>query len=141
MASLAAAARRSLIGALPWIPGGSSKRGAPPRLGTANLFLLACRETWRDGEIDALDNTVLNRLIRFLGLSAQAATAIWKRAAREFSDGMLPVSGPLDRRSLYEKASRMAMMDGFIDPDERRLLQGLALALELDDDGLEAVEI
>lgn len=112
-----------------WVP--EAGPGTRLRLDAANLFLLACREGIRDGQVDSVDDRILRRLHRFLRLSADTAARLFLTARREYDDGALPLSGPLDRAKLFRKACQLAWVDGGLEPEETRLLEGLAIILEL----------
>ncbi len=132
------AASVSLDLALPWIlseepASRSEKSDRIPRLGRRNLFLLACRECFRDGELDARENHLLQTLVRMLRLSPQDAQRMAALAQSEIRSGKVSKGGALDVEKLYLKASSLALRDGTIDEREGRLLEGLGKVLGFDE--------
>lgn len=98
---------------LGWFARGESSDSSPKvPLGAKNLFLLAARECWRDGRIDARDNELLKRLQQALRLPPPVAAKLFQVAAAEYRESRLPPNEALDRAKLFRKAYRMASRDG-----------------------------
>lgn len=106
---------------------------ASPRLGRANLFLLACREAFRDGRVLPAENALLQRLQRFLEIAPAMAQQLAKHARREFLTHRLPRPREVIPERLFVKACKLAYAAGTPTADERRLLRGLAKVLDLDE--------
>lgn len=109
------------------------------RLDRRTLFLMVCREVWRDGEVDDRDNSLLNRLRKFLRLEKPVARKLGKIARTEYKKGKLEPGGALAPRELYRKVCERAFDDAVLDSHERDMLAGLAKLLDLTPD--EAGEI
>lgn len=81
-----------VIHQLPWVPDVTG-RGS---LGSRNVFLLAARETMRDGAVTADDQALLDELRRRLRLPAAVAAGLFRYAVDEYEAGVLPPArGPV----------------------------------------------
>jgi hypothetical protein len=98
---------------LGWFGDGEGRdQGPKVPMGAKNLFLLAARECWRDGRIDARDNELLKRLQQALHLPAPVAARLFQVAQTEHQENRLPPNEELDRAKLFRKAYRLASRDG-----------------------------
>ncbi len=90
-----------------------------------DLMRFLCSFAWADGEVQAEERTVLERVLGSLGLSAEAraeATA-WLLAPPPM-DGFDFRAIAADKRALFiDQAFEVAAADGGLAPDELRHLQ------------------
>jgi len=94
----------------------------PPRLDRGNLFLLACREAARDGQIDRRENRILGRLCHALQIPRETAAALCKQAVLEQKAGKLSPGPAMRPKALYEKARRLATSSGEVEVEEQEIL-------------------
>lgn len=111
---------------LPWL----GKDG--PRLDAGNLFLLACREACRSGKPTPEEAKLLQSLASALKIPPEQATKAFDLARREKDQGKLEAGAKLDMARLFDKACKLAMTDGKVDPVEQVLLERFGRALGLD---------
>jgi len=102
------------------------RRGVPRRLGTRNLFLLACREAYADGKVDHQERRTLGVLARALGMARGVARGLLRTAEEDRRAGRLRSRRPLCPRRLLSKACQLAAASGEVDDRELRLLTSLA---------------
>lgn len=123
-------AQEVVIHQLPWVPDVTG-RGS---LGSRNVFLLAARETMRDGSVSPEDQELLAELRKRLRLPSSVATALFRYAVDEYEAGLLPPSlGPTMPR-IVEGARALLGTRTPTDRESRRLglLQRMAAEREAD---------
>lgn len=126
---------------LPWMLD-EDRRGQPgarPRLDADNLFLLALREVFRDGEVSKTENQLLGQLARALGIDAEKSRRYALVVRKEYQEGRFAVRGEADMKTILLKACKFAAVDGVIDAGERRLLENFGRGVGITDDVLERI--
>lgn len=99
-----------------------------PKLGRRNLFLLACREVYRGGDIGPAENQLLQNLGTGLRLKPADAVKLASVARGEVLAGKV-TPRRFDPERFFLKAVDLAATDGQIDPREQRFLTALASLL------------
>ncbi len=103
----------------------------PDPLGPEELFGLVADECFRDGRVEAVENELLNSLIRVLALDRSRAVERARQAQQRFAAGALGAAGPLDRAALVERIEQAIRSDGIVEDSERALLGELRVLLGL----------
>lgn len=115
-----------------------AKQPAPKEaLTREELFRLATEEVFKDGQVDAEENRMLQVLGGLLKIDAEAAIRLAKAARKKFKNGELS-GGRFDPLELYRKAHLLAMADGELEADEARILSSLRAILKLSDQAVTA---
>ena len=96
-------------------------------LSRRGLFQLITDEVFKDGRVEAWENSVLNKLSRFLCLDQGWAKKIAKRSAKKFKDGELGSKRPMHASRLYERTLFFVWSDGVLDGAEQKMLHGLRM--------------
>lgn len=107
---------------------GEPKEG-PPRLNRRNLFLLAARDAFRDGQLDAQERAFLEKFAVALHIPNRDARSYLKVARAEHAAGKLQPGGSLDPKMVFKRACALAHAKGRIDGEEREILGSFSDAL------------
>ncbi len=96
-------------------------------LSRKGLFQLLTDEVFKDGKVEKWENSILNKLAKFLSIKSEWARKIASRSMEKFKKGQLGTKRPLNAMQLYERALFFVWSDGVIDDAERKMLQGLRM--------------
>lgn len=99
-------------------------------LDAKHLYYLACLDTYRDGKEEPAESATLARLKAALGIEDAQATSIAGDAKAAFGGGTYS-DAPLEPKTLYQTACRIALLDDHVSYGEASLLTDLAEALEI----------
>lgn len=95
------------------------------RLSPKGLFQLVAEEAFKDGKIEPVEQEVLTRLARFLGIPEDSTRRIARQALSKFRKGELGTPRSLRPRLLYERTLYFVWSDGEEDRREEKMLEGL----------------
>lgn len=105
----------------------------PPKpLSRRDLFELISDEALRDGVVEPHENRILQKMAKFLRLSAEESTAIAKASIRRYQSGELGQSRALSPEALFQEAQRLVLDDGQVDEEEAVMLRALRHVLGLE---------
>ena len=96
-------------------------------LSRKGLFQLLTDEVFKDGKVEKWENSILNKLAKFLSIKGEWARTIAGRSAEKYKKGELGSKRPLNAMQLYERALFFVWSDGVVDEAERKMLQGLRM--------------
>ena len=96
-------------------------------LSRKGLFQLVTDEVFKDGKVEKWENSILNKLAKFLSIKGEWAQKIAGRSAEKYKAGELGTKRPLNAMQLYERALFFVWSDGVVDEAERKMLQGLRM--------------
>jgi hypothetical protein len=109
------------------------------RLSPKGLFQLVAEEAFKDGKIEPVEQEILSRLARFLGIPSDSARRIAGQAKKKFQQGKLGTPRPLKPAVLYERVLYFAWSDGREDSREEKMLAGLRRLFRISPEDHEAM--
>ncbi len=107
---------------LPWARLEGEPKDGPPRLNRQNLFLLACRDAFRNGTLSAAEKAFLGKFAAALQLTPEESRGFARLAKQESDEGKLAGEEDLDPKVVFKKACALAQAKGRLDADEREIL-------------------
>lgn len=114
---------------LPWVRLEGEPREGPPRLNRQNLFLLACREAFRNGRLTDQEKGFLSKFAGALGMPQEAARGFARLAKQEADEGKIQGEEDLDPKVVFKKACALAHAKGRLTAEEREILGSFSDAL------------